>query len=172
MTLVGVVAAPFGWLQVEIRKGVDQGILASALCVLCERKRDVPLPVVGCQRTPSSAMALAAAPNLWGGGGPAADPDLRHNRSRGSVFAGPAGHVPGGNPACSRGLSEATPPDTAPARGLRQPAAGEAFVPCARGHTAMALAAAQKFRRPESGLKMLSGARIENDRDWRFGFSD
>ena len=31
MTLVGVVAAPFGWLHGEIRKGVVQGILASAL---------------------------------------------------------------------------------------------------------------------------------------------
>ena len=31
MTSGGVVAAPFGWLQGEIRKGVAQGLLASAL---------------------------------------------------------------------------------------------------------------------------------------------
>ena len=31
MTSFGVVAAPFGWLQGEIRKGVDQGIFAFAL---------------------------------------------------------------------------------------------------------------------------------------------
>ena len=31
MTLVGIVAAPLGWLLGEIRKGVDQGLPASAL---------------------------------------------------------------------------------------------------------------------------------------------
>ena len=62
MTRVGVVAALLGWQQGVIRMGVNQGLPASALCVLCESKRDVPLPVVGCQRTPYEAMALAAAP--------------------------------------------------------------------------------------------------------------
>ena len=41
MTLVGVVAAPFGWLHGEIRKGVVQGILASALLACSARGKDI-----------------------------------------------------------------------------------------------------------------------------------
>ncbi len=41
MTLVGVVAAPFGWLQVEIRKGVVQGLLASALFACSARGNEM-----------------------------------------------------------------------------------------------------------------------------------
>ena len=41
MTSVGVVAAPFGWLQVEIRKGVVQGLLASALFACSARGNEM-----------------------------------------------------------------------------------------------------------------------------------